>query len=55
MNTGEQSVELKRRATTLGFAATGITRLDRNAHAAELDQWLADGHAATMTYLQRQA
>jgi epoxyqueuosine reductase len=39
----------------LGFAATGITRLDRNPHAAELDRWLADGHAGTMTYLHRQA
>ncbi len=48
-------IELKRRATELGFAATGIARLDRNPHAAELDRWLGDGHAATMTYLQRQA
>jgi epoxyqueuosine reductase len=48
-------IEIKRRAAELGFAATGIARLDRNAHAAELDQWLADGHAATMTYLHRQA
>ena len=55
MNTVEQSVELKRRATALGFAATGVTRLDRNPHAAELDRWLADGHAGTMTYLNRQA
>jgi epoxyqueuosine reductase len=55
MNNVERSVELKRRATTLGFAATGFTRLDRNPHAAELDRWLADGHAGTMTYLQRQA
>ena len=48
-------IELKRRATELGFAATGIARLDRNPHAAELDGWLADGHAGTMSYLQRQA
>ena len=48
-------IELKRRATELGFAATGIARLDRNPHGAELDRWLADGHAGTMTYLQRQA
>ena len=51
----EQSVEIKRRATALGFTATGITRLDRNSHATELDRWLADGHAGTMTYLHRQA
>ena len=49
------SVEIKRRATALGFAATGIARLERNPHAAELDRWLADGHAGTMTYLHRQA
>jgi epoxyqueuosine reductase len=49
------TVELKRRATALGFAATGIARLDRNPHATELDRWLADGHAGTMTYLHRQA
>jgi epoxyqueuosine reductase len=46
---------LKRRAAELGFAATGIARLDRNPHAAELDRWLRDGHAGTMTYLNRQA
>jgi epoxyqueuosine reductase len=48
-------IEIKRRAAELGFVATGITRLDRNPHAAELDRWLADGHAGTMTYLHRQA
>jgi epoxyqueuosine reductase len=48
-------IEIKRRAAELGFAATGIARLDRNPHASELDRWLADGHAGTMTYLHRQA
>lgn len=48
-------IEIKRRAAALGFAATGIARLDRNAHGAELDRWLAAGHAGTMTYLHRQA
>lgn len=48
-------IEIKRRAAALGFAATGIARLDRNPHAAELDRWLAQGHAGTMTYLHRQA
>ena len=48
-------IAIKRRATELGFAATGIARLDRNPHAAELDRWLAAGHAGTMTYLHRQA
>ena len=55
MNDVEQSVEIRRRAEALGFAATGVTRLDRNPHAAELDRWLAQGHAGTMTYLSRQA
>jgi len=48
-------IEIKRRAAALGFAATGIARLDRNPHAEQLDRWLADGHAGTMTYLNRQA
>ncbi|HEV2671396.1 MAG TPA: QueG-associated DUF1730 domain-containing protein, partial [Gemmatimonadales bacterium] len=55
MNPVERSVEVKRRATALGFTMTGVTRLDRNPHAAELDAWLAAGHAGTMTYLHRQA
>ena len=49
------SIEIKRRAGALGFAATGIARLEKNPHAAELDRWLAAGHAGTMTYLHRQA
>jgi epoxyqueuosine reductase len=48
-------IEIKRRAAELGFTATGIARLDRNPHAVELDRWLEDGHAGTMTYLHRQA
>lgn len=48
-------IALKQRAAALGFTRTGIARLERNAHAAELDRWLADGHAGTMAYLQRQA
>ena len=55
MNTVERSVELKRRAKTLGFTEAGIARLARNPHADELDRWLANGHAGTMTYLNRQA
>jgi epoxyqueuosine reductase len=51
----KNSVEVKRVAAELGFAATGITPLEPNAHAAELDGWLAAGHAGTMTYLHRQA
>jgi len=48
-------ISIKRRGAELGFAATGIARLDRNAHASDLDRWLADGHAGTMTYLHRQS
>jgi epoxyqueuosine reductase len=55
MNPVERGVEVKRRGTGLGFAAVGITTLEGNAHAAELDRWLAAGHAGSMTYLQRQA
>ena len=55
MNPVEQSVEVRRRGVALGFDAVGITTLERNPHAAELDDWLAAGHAGTMTYLHRQA
>ena len=50
-----RSREIKRLAETLGFDAAGIATLERNAHAAELDRWLAAGYAGTMTYLHRQA
>jgi epoxyqueuosine reductase len=50
-----KAVEIKRLGAELGFSAVGIGPLDRNAHADELDRWLADGHAGTMTYLHRQA
>jgi epoxyqueuosine reductase len=49
------SVEVKRRATALGFDAVGVTTLEPNAHAPELDRWLEAGYAGTMSYLQRQA
>ena len=50
-----RSDEVKRRGAALGFDAVGITTLEPNAHAAELDRWLGAGHAGTMTYLHRQA
>src|SRR3989442_788508 len=50
-----KGVEVKRRGLALGFDAVGITTLEANAHAAELDRWLAAGYAGTMTYLHRQA
>ena len=46
---------VKRRAMALGFDAVGVTTLEPNAHAPELDRWLEAGYAGTMTYLQRQA
>jgi epoxyqueuosine reductase len=53
--TSNRSVELKRRALALGFDAVGITTLERNAHAGELERWLGAGYGGTMTYLHRQA
>src|SRR5437867_1149931 len=50
-----RSAELKRRALAMGFTAVGVAKLEKNAHAAELDRWLAAGYAGTMTYLHRQA
>ena len=55
MNASSRSVELKRRALELGFDAVGIATLEKSAHAAELDRWLAAGYAGTMSYLHRQA
>src|SRR5260370_1539385 len=51
----QHSVRVKQRALELGFDAVGIAPLERNAHAAELDRWLAAGYAGTMAYLHRQA
>src|SRR6266480_1065971 len=53
--TSRETVELKRRALEMGFNAVGVASLEPNAHAAELDRWLAAGYAGTMTYLHRQA
>src|SRR5436190_23151212 len=53
--TSRNTVELKRRALEMGFDAVGVASLEPNAHAAELDHWLAAGYAGTMTYLHRQA
>ena len=55
MTPAERSALVKRHAAALGFARTGVAPLERNPHAAELDGWLAAGHAGTMTYLHRQA
>jgi len=50
-----RTVAVKRRALDLGFDAVGVASLEANAHADELDQWLAAGYAGTMAYLHRQA
>lgn len=42
-------------ARDAGFIAGGATDLGPNAHADELDRWLAAGYAGTMRYLHRQA
>ena len=47
-------MEVKRQALALGFDAVGIATLEANAHAEELERWLAAGYAGTMTYLHRQ-
>jgi epoxyqueuosine reductase len=50
-----RTVEVKRRALEIGFDSVGVASLEPNAHAAELDRWLAAGYSGTMTYLHRQA
>jgi len=45
-----RSVEIKRQGAK-SLLAVGIAALEQNRHAAEIDRWLADGHAGTMTYL----
>ncbi len=50
-----RSAEIKRRALALGFDRVGLATLEPNAHADELDRWLAAGYAGTMRYLGRQA
>ena len=55
MTRRERTELVKQRGAALGFDAVGIASLEANPHAAELDRWLAAGHAGTMTYLHRQA
>ena len=49
------TLTIKRHAAAIGFSVTGVAPLAGNPHAAELDRWLAAGHAGSMAYLQRQA
>jgi epoxyqueuosine reductase len=46
---------IKARSLELGFLACGITDTSPIPHAAELDEWLAQGYGGTMRYLHRQA
>lgn len=55
MTPAERTAAVKRRAADLGFTGTGVTALAENAHAVELERWLAAGYAGAMTYLHRQA
>lgn len=47
--------QVKAFAGQAGFLACGITRPAPNAHAVELDEWLARGYGGNMRYLHRQA
>jgi epoxyqueuosine reductase len=49
------AADVKAEALRIGFVACGVTRLEPNAHGADLDRWLANGYAGTMRYLHRQA
>ncbi|OLC70833.1 MAG: tRNA epoxyqueuosine(34) reductase QueG [Gemmatimonadetes bacterium 13_1_40CM_4_69_8] len=55
VETSRNTVEVKRRARDLGFDAVGVASLEPNAHAVELERWLAAGYAGTMSYLHRQS
>lgn len=44
---------VKERARALGFHRVAIGPAGPPAHGAAFDRWLAAGHAATMTYLER--
>jgi epoxyqueuosine reductase len=46
---------IKAQALGLGFDLAGITRTGPADTAAHFDRWLADGHAGTMAYMERQA
>ena len=46
---------IKQRALALGFARAGIADLTPTRHGDALHRWLADGMAAGMAYMERQA
>jgi len=46
---------VKERALQLGFDGVGVTDLSPVPHGGRLHEWLAQGMAGTMTYMQRQA
>jgi epoxyqueuosine reductase len=46
---------IKAQALGLGFDLVGITRTGPADTAEHFDRWLADGHAGTMSYMERHA
>ncbi len=55
MKAHERTLSVKERSLELGFSAVGIADLSPNSHGEHFSRWLARGHAATMTYMHRQA
>ena len=47
--------EVRAEAARIGFAASGVARLDPSRRGDALDRWLAAGYGGTMRYLHRQA
>lgn len=53
MNRGEAAHEIRRRALSAGFDLAGVAALGPSATGAALERWLAAGHQAGMSYLER--
>jgi epoxyqueuosine reductase len=54
IETSTLSEIIKARAAELGFALCGITSADPPPHHQHYREWLGDGHAGEMQYLERQ-
>jgi epoxyqueuosine reductase len=55
MTPAEKTSLVKHLASGLGFQRVGITRADPSPRTSYYRQWLAAGHAGSMTYLHRNA
>ena len=55
MNPARRSELVKEFAVELGFDSAGVADLSPVPHADELDSWLSEGMAGTMTYMYRQS